>query len=96
MRSRNDHPSTGHDVLFSLPHTGVRSGVTSGVTAPAVISIDIATSPDIHRLAQQHRAMVVGTMLADAIIWIVRLPARIKAGLSGTALPANAPASVRR
>jgi hypothetical protein len=83
MRSRNDHPSTGYDVLFALPRTGVTS-------------IDIPTSPDIHRLAHQHRAMVVGTMLADAIVWIVRLPARIRAGLSGTALPANAPASARR
>ena len=34
---------------------------------------------DIHAIARQHRAMVLGEMLADAIVWLVRLPRRLAA-----------------
>ncbi len=31
----------------------------------------------LERMAQMHRAMVIGEMLADGILWVARLPQRL-------------------
>ena len=46
---------------------------------------------DIHRQAQQHRAMVIGSLIADGIVWLMRAPARFAAWLTASATHHLAP-----
>ena len=35
------------------------------------------SSQDIHRMAHQHRAMMIGNVISDAIIWLINVPQRL-------------------
>lgn len=39
---------------------------------------------DLERMAQMHRAIVIGELLADAILFVVRLPGRLVRLVRGT------------
>jgi len=40
---------------------------------------------EVARRARAERAMILGVMIAEAIVWVVRLPRRIAARLAGDA-----------
>ena len=41
---------------------------------------------NLERMAQAYRAMVIGEMIADGILWLVRLPQRLSMALRMTML----------
>lgn len=44
----------------------------------------LLAAAELERLARHHRAMVMGEAIADAILWVVRLPGRLVSGSRAT------------
>lgn len=49
----------------------------------------LLAASELERLARHHRALVVGAAIADAVLWLARLPGRLTGFLRAGELPAR-------